>query len=382
MKFRRFSKKIDFDISSLGFGLMRLPINKDQTVNIDEAIQIVRHAIDNGVNFLDTAYFYHDGESEILLSKILKDGYREKVKISDKLPLWLVNEEKDLDRIFFNQINKLQVKKIDFYLLHALKDGCIKQIQKYDVINWLEKKRESGYIDYIGFSFHDNLNCFKKIVDFYNWDFCFVQFNIIDKYNQPGITGIKYAYQKGMGIIIMEPLRGGQLIDSIPLEIKMLWNEIANGLGEKETNPVKYMLDWIWNYNEVSCIISGMSNFHQVKENIKFANQATSNKLNKNILKFYTKIRKAYLSKKLIACSKCNYCIICPKNISIPFIFKQLNDVIRYENQKIPKFKYNLLSSDKRANNCINCGVCIKICPQQIDIPTLLTRCSQVFDDY
>ena len=230
MKYRKFSNKIDFQPSALGFGLMRLPLTPDGKVDYAESIRIVRHAIDNGVNYLDTAYVYHGGESEKIMAEILKDGYREKVKIADKFPLWELKEDPaDLDRIFFEQLERLQVKKIDFYLLHSLsKWSFFHYEKKFQLIKWLEKKRADGYIDYIGFSFHDKLPAFKAIVDYYSWDFYLLQINIIDTKSQAGVAGMKYAHKKDIGIIVMEALRGGQLTGSIPKEIQSLWKHFAD----------------------------------------------------------------------------------------------------------------------------------------------------------
>ncbi|MCL1827331.1 MAG: aldo/keto reductase, partial [Candidatus Cloacimonetes bacterium] len=272
MKYRKFGTKIKFKPSALGYGMMRLPMKEDGTIDVKEAVKIVRHAIDNGVNYIDTAYMYHGGESEKVVAKVLKDGYREKVKIADKMPLWSVKEEGDLDKIFFDQLKKLEVKKIDFYLLHALNKDSLKIIKKFNVIKWLEKKKTDGYIEHFGFSAHDSRAGIKKILDYYDWDFCMFQFNIIDKNRQAGIAGVKYAAEKGMGVIVMEPLRGGQLTVSIPKNIQLLWDEMAALNGDKVATPSRYLLDWVWNFPEVSFLISGMSSMEQVKENLASAN--------------------------------------------------------------------------------------------------------------
>jgi len=388
MIYRQLSNKINFMPSALGFGMMRLPLKDDNSVDVEEAIRIIRYAIDHGVNYIDTAYIYHGGESEKVLASVLKDGYREKVKIADKMPMWQLKEEADLDRIFFDQLDRLQVKKIDFYLLHALHGKSLELIQKLNVISWCEKKKAEGYIDYIGFSFHDEIAVWKQIIDFYDWDFCMLQFNIIDVKVQLDQTAIEYARKKDLGVIIMEPLRGGQLTVSIPTEIKLLWDKMAElyvqnndtPVGEPY-NPVQFILDWLWNFNDIGFMISGMSNFQQVEQNIKYASNSKKNKLTPEQLNLFAKIQEQYLSKIAINCTKCNYCNICPQKIDIPEIFHCLNEVKRYENQKSPTFSYNFIAEERRANKCTACGECVSICPQKLDIPELIKKCSKIFDE-
>jgi len=382
MNYRSLSKKIDFKPSALGYGMMRLPMKDEKTVDTEEAIKIVRYAIDQGVNYLDTAFMYHGGESEKVLSEVLKDGYREKVKIATKMPMWMLKEESDLDKLFFTQLEKLQVKKIDFYLLHALHSKSLDIISKYNILEWLEKKKAEGFIDYIGFSFHDKLSVWKKIIDLYDWDFCMLQFNLIDVKTQLGKSALDYAHKKDIGIIVMEPLRGGQLSLSIPDEIMALWKELAFTYGESEHfNPVQYLLDWVWNYKEIGFLISGMSNFQQVKENVEFAKSAGARKINKEQQKLFKNIQKAYLNRIVIHCTKCDYCKICPQKIAISEIFSKLNEVKRYENQRSPSFGYTFIPEDKRANKCTDCKACVAVCPQKLEIPALLKKCSLVFDE-
>ncbi|MCL2063709.1 MAG: aldo/keto reductase [Candidatus Cloacimonetes bacterium] len=382
MIYREFSKKIDFKPSALGFGLMRLPLKDDKTVDIEESVKIARYAIDNGVNYLDTAYMYHGGQSEIALCEILKDGYRDKVKIADKMPMWQLKEDGDLDKIFFEQLEKLKVEKIDFYLLHALHRKSLETINKFKVVDWFEKKKNEGLIGHIGFSFHDTFPIWKKIIDHYDWDFCMLQFNLVDIKQQLRKSALDYARKKDIGIIVMEPLRGGQLSLSIPDEIMDLWSKVAISYGiVGKFNPVQFLLDWIWNYKEIGFLISGMSNFQQVKENVEFAKSATVNKLTTKQLKLFNEIQKAYLQRIVINCTKCDYCKDCPQKIAISDIFSKLNEIKRYENQSSPAFGYNFIAEDRRANKCTDCKVCVPLCPQKLDIPNLLKKCSMVFDE-
>ena len=381
MNYRVFSEKIDFKPSALGFGLMRLPLKEGQCVDVAEAVRMIRYAIDQGVNYMDTAYIYHGGESEKILAKALQDGYREKVKIADKMPMWMLKEEGDLDKIFFEQLEKLQVKKIDFYLLHALSKESFETIEKYKILEWLEKKKADGYIEYGGFSFHDDLDCLKKMVDLHEWDFCLLQVNIIDNETPVGMEGVRYARAKGLGVVIMEPLRGGQLTVSIPERIDALWDDMARMYGDVDALPVKYMLDWLWNNEEIGCIISGMSSFEQLAQNIEFGGKSGVNKLHREQLDLFAKIKDEYLGRLIINCTSCKYCKDCPKEIPIWHIFHLINEVKRYENQRSPSFSYNFLSEDKRAKKCINCKICESLCPQRLEIVDLLKKCSLVFDE-
>ena len=381
MIYRKLSNKIDFKPSALGFGLMRLPMLDEKNVDVIETVKIVRYAIDQGVNYLDTAYFYHGGESERVLAEILKDGYRDKVKIADKMPLWQVKEEGDLDKIFNDQLDKLQVKKIDFYLLHALHSKSLDIIKEFNVIDWLKRKKAAGLIDYIGFSFHDTITVWKEIIDFHDWDFCMLQFNLIDVKVQLDETAIDYARKKDIGVIVMEPLRGGQLTASVPKDIMSLWKEMAKLSGfEDKFYPAQFLLNWIWNFENIGFLISGMSSFQQVIENLSFAKHAKINHLTQEQNQLYLRIQKAYLDKIAISCTKCDYCNICPKDIAISNIFDKLNEVKRYENQKNPSFSYNFIPEDRRANKCTGCELCISVCPQKLNIPALLKKCSQIFD--
>lgn len=392
MNYRKFGK-LDFMPSALGFGLMRLPLkDKEQgLVDVEETIRIVRYAIDHGVNYLDTAYVYHKFESERILSEILKDGYRDKVKIATKFPLWNLQEEADLDKIFFEQLDKLKVKKIDFYLLHALNVNTFKLVKKFNMTEWLEKKRQDGYIDYIGFSFHDKLSVFKKIVDYYDWDFCQIQYNIIDVKNQAGMSGLKYAHKKGLGVIIMEPLRGGQLTQSVSDDIMENWNDMALEYSKKaqktfnkpngSVNQVQFLLDWLWNQEEVGLILSGMSDFSQTEQNVSFAEHSQINKFNKKQSAIIKKVQKMYQEKILIPCTGCNYCRVCPSKVGISYIFNLANEIVRFDNVNSPKMSYNFIPEIHRANKCVNCKVCLEHCPQQLNIPELIAKCKAVFED-
>jgi predicted aldo/keto reductase-like oxidoreductase len=382
MKYRKFSNRIDFKPSALGFGLMRPPMTADNKVDDDEAVKIIRYAIDNGVNYLDTAYVYFGGDNERLMAKVLKDGYRDKVKITSKMPMWNIKEEKDLDVFFNESLDRMEVEKIDFYLFHSLGAHSLEMFEKYNLFQWAEKKKSEGKIDYIGFSFHDKAPVLKQIIDLYDrWDFCMVQFNLVDIKEQMPLEYLQYAKSKDVGVIIMEPLRGGQLTTSIPPKIQELWEKMAKLYNSIETNPAKYLLDFIWNHSEVSHLISGMSNMQQVEQNLSYAEDAEINKLTDDKLELFKQIQKAYLDTILINCTDCKYCSVCPNKIAIPTIFNNLNEIVRYDDEKIPLNRNNFIAEDKRASKCTGCGECLAHCPQKLDIPELLSKCAKVFDD-
>lgn len=381
MRYRKLSNRIDFMPSAIGFGVMRLPLKADNSIDVDESVKIIRYSIDNGLNYLDTAYLYHQGESEKIISLALKDGYREKVKIADKFPMWLLKEESDLDRYFFEQLEKLKVDKIDFYLLHALDKNRFLSVKKFNMIEWLEKKKSDGFIDYIGFSFHDNLSCLKKIIDYYDWDFCQLQFNLVDIKTQISLKGLQYARNKDIGVIIMEPLRGGQLTISIPDDIKELWDKMAILYKQETYNPAQYLLDWIWNFEETGFILSGMSNLEQVKQNIEYAKASSINKITPSQKKLFNLIQKSYLQKIVINCTECNYCKACPQKVAIPYIFNLINEIKRFDNIKTPTFRYNFLSETQKAGNCNSCKICEELCPQKLCISNLLIKCKKIFED-
>lgn len=379
MQYRKFGE-IDWKPSALGFGAMRLPHEEDDrgAINEDEAIKMIRWAIDNGVNYIDTAWPYHDEESEKLVGKALKDGYREKVKIATKLPSWEVEDSQDPDELLNKQLDKLDVDKIDFYLLHALSRNHWENYQSLDIdiFDWMKEKRDEGKIDFLGFSFHDDLEIFKKIVDTYDWDFCQIQYNYLDQEFQAGREGLKYAADKGLGVVIMEPLRGGKLAKEPPEEIKEIWNE-----AEKDRNPVEWALKWLWNQPEVSLILSGMSNLEQVKENVKYASESGVGVLSEKDLELIDKAAKTYREISPVECTGCNYCVPCPNDVSIPRNFRMYNQAEIYDEFKKQKEIWDEnMKDDSKATNCVRCGECIEKCPQNLPIMDLLEEVSEYFE--
>lgn len=375
MKYRNFGK-IDFKVSALGFGAMRLPIKDGDSSNIamDNAVEMIRYAIDNGVNYIDTAWPYHQGNSEKLVGQALKNGYREKTKIATKMPSWLLEEQKDLDNYLNKQLKKLDVNYIDFYLLHALNPDHWNTYKSIDVFSWIEKVKKEGKIKYIGFSFHSEYECFKEIIDDYDWDFCQIQYNYLDTLYQAGEKGLKYAYQNGLAIVVMEPLLGGALAQDPPAKVKEILTE-----ANINKSMADLALQWLWNQPEVSVVLSGMSTMKQVKENIESACKSQTNSLSDKELKVIDKI-----SDKMrgpISCTRCAYCMPCPNDINIPHNFYLYNQANVYDKHQENKKRYNNMDEKKKAENCIKCGQCEPACPQNLNIMDLLDEVASCFSN-
>lgn len=375
MLYRRFGRE-DFIVSSLGFGCMRFPTinNNDEIIDEEKSIEMLRYAIDNGVNYVDTAYPYHKGQSEILVGKALKDGYRERVKLATKSPVWLTESYEDFYKYLNEQLEKLQTSYIDMYLLHALNKERWEAILKLDVLKFLDEAKEKGLIKHPGFSFHGDLDTFKQIVDSYDWSFCQIQYNILDVDYQAGVEGLKYASSKGLAVIIMEPLKGGKLAVTPPDEIQNLWNK-----SKIKRPPVHWALKWLWNQPEVTLILSGMSSLDQVMDNISYAEDSEIDSLSDEELKIVDEVRDTYNNLIKINCTKCGYCMPCPQGVDIPLNFSIYNDRHIYNDLKSSLKKYEDLHENKKASSCIECGKCQPLCPQNLPIiDTLKTMHEQL----
>jgi predicted aldo/keto reductase-like oxidoreductase len=374
LKYRKFGK-LDFEVSILGFGAMRLPFTDNNPANVlePESIEMIRYAIDHGVNYLDSAYLYHDGRSEMIIGRALQDGYREKVKLATKLPCNFIQKAEDFDRIFNEQFERLQIDKIDFYLLHGLNKISWDRMQVLKVLSWAEKKLAAGYIGHLGFSFHDKFEVFKEIVDAYDgWTFCQIQYNYMDVEYQAGTRGLKYAADKGLAVVVMEPMRGGRLSKEPPQEVAELWA----GAATKRT-PTEWALLWIWEHPEVSVVLSGMSSMVQVIENLTVADRSGPGVLSSDELELVNKVSQAYRKLSPVPCTGCRYCIPCPNGVEIPRIFELYNDATMYDDPAIGRFFYSGrfgLKPEQRADKCIHCEKCIEKCPQKIPIPEWLKK--------
>jgi predicted aldo/keto reductase-like oxidoreductase len=330
MQYRRLGK-LDWEVSVLGFGAMRLPLADKETGKVDEleAIRMMRYAIDHGVNYVDTAYPYHEGQSEGIVGNALKDGYREKVKVTTKLPVWLVEDAEGFDRYFNEQLERLQMEKVDFYFLHGLTNERWSKMRDLGVIRWAEKAMADGRFDHLGFSFHDNFETFKQIVDDYdNWTSAQVQYNYMDVDYQAGRRGVEYASSKGLAVVVMEPIRGGQLAKPRG-SVAEVWES-----APRKRSPAAWALLWVWNQPEVSVVLSGMSTMEQVVENVALADSAGPGILGPEELALVDQAREAYKGLAPIPCTGCKYCMPCSSGVEISSIFQMYNDAMIYEDPR------------------------------------------------
>ncbi len=358
------------EISILGFGCMRFPIidNREGEIDEKEAIKMMRYGIDQGVNYIDTAYPYHKGNSEVVVGKALKDGYREKVYLATKLPMWLVKRQNDFDKYLDEQLKKIDTTYIDFYLLHTLNRDLWERVKDLGLLKRLDRALKDGRIKYAGFSFHDELDLFKEIVDAYDWDFCQIQYNYMDENFQAGTEGLQYAAAKGLGVIVMEPLRGGRLTQKIPEAIQAIWNE-----AEVKRSPAEWALRWVWNHPEVNLLLSGMSDMKQTIENVKIASEAYPQSLTGEELNLINRVKETYLKLMKVNCTDCKYCLPCPQKVNIPKNFKLYNDLFMFEESTQSFTAYNrFMPKVQRASNCNECGKCETLCPQHIPIREML----------
>ena len=371
MKYRKFGQ-LEWNTSALGFGAMRLPILGDDPSEIkeEEASEMLRYAIDHGVNYVDTAYPYHGGQSEIFVRKVLSGGYRDKVKLATKMPCWLVKQASDFDKYLNEQLGKLQTSHIDFYLLHGLNKLRWDEMRSLGVLDWAEGAIKDSRIRHLGFSFHDEYDVFKMIVDGYDrWTFCQIQYNYMDIKNQAGTRGLRYAASKGLAIVIMEPILGGRIVNP-PKPVQDIWDT-----AKDRRKPADWALQWLWDQPEISTVLSGMSTLGQVKENVESASTSGISTLDQDSLDLIDLVRKKYLELSPIPCTKCNYCMPCPNGVNIPRIFEIFNQGTMYDKVDSAKTSYNRwLSKEEWADNCIECLECEEQCPQQIEITAWLTK--------
>lgn len=373
MQYRKFGS-LDWDVSALGFGAMRLPTLEDDSGKIDEeeAIAMIRRAIDGGVNYVDTAYPYHKGQSEYLVAKVLKDGYRDKVRLATKMPSWLIKEPADFDKYLEEQLEKLDVQHIDFYLLHALNEKSWKNYQDLDVFSWAEKRISEGLFGHLCFSFHDEYPVFEAIVQGYdNWTMAQIQYNYMDVNYQAGQKGMRLAAERGLAVVVMEPLRGGRIAKNPPPDpVAEVWAQ-----SDRDWTPAEWALQWVWDQPEVSTVLSGMSTMEQVEENLQSADRSGVGMLTDPDKALIAAARKAFESLAPIPCTQCEYCLPCPNGVAIPRIFSIYNDATMYDAFGHARWAYNnQVKPEVRADNCIECGDCEEACPQNIRIIDWLAK--------
>jgi predicted aldo/keto reductase-like oxidoreductase len=355
---------------------MRFPTKEGQ---IDEprTIRQIRTAIDRGVNYVDTAWPYHGGESEPLVGRALKDGYRERVKLATKLPSFLIKTREDMDSYLNAQLKKLDTDQIDYYLVHTLTGPVWETMVKLGIHEFLDKAKADGLIVNAGFSFHGLPGDFNQIVDDYPWDFCQIQYNYLDEEYQAGTAGLKYAASKDLAVIIMEPLRGGNLgLPTPPPAIEKIWAK-----SETSRSPVAWALLWLWNNPEVTLVLSGMNEEAHIDENIALAEQGCPAVLDSTELELVVQAANTYRELMKVGCTGCGYCMPCPANVSIPICFEMYNKLHMFNQPDAARFGYAIRMSGDLTNGvsgyasqCVQCGQCVDKCPQQIPIPDVLAQ--------
>ena len=352
-------------ISTLAYGCMRFTQNAGK-VDIDKAEKEFMAAYNAGVNYFDTAYIYPGNEQAV--GEILKrNNIRDKINLATKLPHYLIKKPGQVDKYFDEQLKRLNTDYINYYLMHMLTDiDTWERLKGLGIEEWIKAKKESGQIKQIGFSYHGNSEMFIKLVDAFDWDFCMIQYNYMDEKTQAGVKGLKHAHEKGLPVMIMEPLRGGRLVNNLPADAKKAFEEY-----EVKRSPAEWALRWLWNQKEVTTVLSGMNSLEMVKENIRVASDANAGDFTEEDFKLIEKVKKAINASVKVPCTGCRYCMPCPKNVDIPGSFSAYNRLYTdgwYTGMKEYIMCTALRKTSTAANNCIGCGKCEEHCPQKIKI--------------
>lgn len=354
------------NVSLLGLGCMRFPLNEDGTIDEAQAEAMIGRALNAGINYIDTAYPYHKGESEPFLGRALKKYPRNSFYLATKLPVWLVNSVEDAERLFKEQLSRLQTKYIDYYLLHALDAGRWEKLVKEGIIEWAEAKKASGKIRHLGFSFHDTYPVFREILTYRQWDFCQIQYNYMDEHSQAGAEGLRYAHAKGIPVIIMEPLRGGRLVNLLPESAKELFAQ-----DEEHRTPAELALKWLYDQPEVTCVLSGMNSMEMVEQNVRTASEYGVGCMTESDRALVEAVRQEITKHVKVGCTGCGYCMPCPRGVDIPGTFRCYNAMYS-EGKKSGRRDYLQCTAFRKnpasASQCVGCGKCEQHCPQHIEI--------------
>lgn len=370
MQYRDFGQ-LEFKPSALGFGAMRLPVHEGddgkpdfKRIDYDLADAMLHRAIEGGVNYVDTAWMYHAEQSEVWLGTALKDGYRDKVKIADKMPVWQVSKPSDFDRILETQRERLQQECIDFYLLHSLDAGNWRRVLEHGQLRAAERALADGRIGHLGFSYHGTYEDFARIVAATDlWEFCQIQLNYMDEEFQAGRRGLELAAGRGLGVIVMEPVRGGSLAHNLPPAVAAVWDA-----APVRRSPAEWALQWVWSLPEVSFLLSGMSTMQQVEENLVYADRSRPGLLGAAELASVAQVRDLYRELAPIPCTACRYCQPCPQGVDIPGVMALYNDAHMYHDVRRARMSYGWMRPDERAESCTACGACEERCPQGIAV--------------
>ncbi|MBP5408438.1 MAG: aldo/keto reductase [Bacilli bacterium] len=363
MEYRNFGKT-NTKPSLLGFGCMRFKTMKNEegidVIDEKETEKMLDYAYEHGVTYYDTAYPYHGGKSEVVLGKCMKKYDRSTFLVADKLPMWKLEKTSDVRETFFEQLDRLQMNYVDFYLLHALNRDTFKKAKEINALQEVIKLKEEGYIRHIGFSFHDDLNTFKEIVDYYdNWEFCQIQYNYIDTDVQAGKAGIEYVKERNIPLVIMEPIKGGNLA-SYSSDVEKIFKDY-----NKDASIASWALRFVASEDNVGVILSGMSKMEQVVDNVEIFNNYKD--LSDEERQVIEDAKKAIKARIKIACTGCRYCMPCPQGVKIPQNFSICNNSAMYNNNSY-KWQYQNLKEEEKASNCIKRGKCEKMCPQHLEI--------------
>ncbi len=365
-------------LSVLGFGCLRFP-QKAGRIDLEETEREIMEAYRSGVNYFDTAYIYTG--SEAALGQILeKNQIREKVHIATKLPHYLVKSLEDMEKMFREELKRLRTDYVDYYLMHMLNDtGAWQRLREMGIEQWIAEKKASGAIRQIGFSYHGNSETFCQVVDCYDWDFCQIQYNYLDEHSQAGRRGLYHAHAKGLPVVIMEPLRGGRLVNMLPEAAK----KIMADFPVKRT-PAQWAFRWLWNQKEVTVVLSGMNSMDMVRENVTSADQMQVGDMTVPEEEMLEQVVKAIYKDLKVGCTGCGYCMPCPKGVDIPGTFSAYNR--RYAEGWYPAMKEYFMCTALRkksaaASNCVKCGKCEKHCPQNIPIRDKLQEATKVLEN-
>lgn len=370
MKYRTFGT-LDFTPSALGFGAMRLPVLRDDRgrpdstrIDHEAATAMFRRAVDGGVNYVDTAWMYHGEHSEGWLGEALKGGYREKVKVATKMPVWHVGKPGDFDRLLATQLERLQLDSVDFYLLHSLDERHWREVVEHGQLASAERALADGRIGHLGFSYHGTTELFPQIVEATDlWEFCQIQLNYMDEEFQAGRHGLELAAERGLGVIVMEPVRGGMLAQNVPPRVQALWDA-----APVQRAPAEWALQWVWSLPEVSFLLSGMTTMEQVEQNLVYADRSRPGLLTPKELELVAEVRDVYRELSPIPCTACRYCLPCPEGVAIPEILGLMNDAHMYGDPTRQRFQYTWIDEGARADKCTECHACEDLCPQGIAI--------------
>ena len=364
--------KLGVKPSMLGFGCMRFPQKEDGSIDEVESEKMLDKAIEAGVTYIDTAYPYHNGESEPFVGRVLKKYNRDSFYLATKLPIWKVETMEDVKATFEEQLNRLQVDYVDFYLLHALSKERWEKILKLGVLDFCKEMKKQGKLKYIGFSFHDSYEVFEEILTYWDWDFCQIQYNYMDTEHQAGDKGYALAEKLGIPMVVMEPIKGGSLA-VLPTDIAAMYQQ-----ADPQASVSSWALRWVGTHTNVKVILSGMSTYEQVLDNLKTFE--TFRPLNQEEQELVEKVAATIRSRVKNGCTGCRYCMPCPFGIDIPKNFAIWNQEAMYGNPAAAKRKYEReLAESARADQCRKCGACEKECPQAISIREDLVRVKEDF---